>query len=149
MVSFKKGEIMKSFNEWLKKRNSIEENIADYTPGFIRKPLQSMGLMGNTTAAKRKLERERRDRMASLEAGERRRLAQGPHIADVPGALQHLRQRQQQRQNMPSVAPWKQALNAELEKETEYSREQARAAQYRQNRKPLPVSHLPSYSGPG
>ncbi len=144
-MSFKKGEIMKSFNEWLKERNSIEENIADYTPSFIRKPLQNMGLMGHTTAGKRKAERERRDRMASLEAGDRRRLAAGTHIADVPGALQQ--QQQQQRQNMTSVAPWKRKLAAMPE--TEYDRQQARVAQWRRDRKPLPASHLPSYSGPG
>ncbi len=146
---------MKSFNEWLKERNSIEENIADYTPSFIRKPLQNMGLMGHTTAGKRKAERERRERMASLEAGDRRRLAAGKHIADVPGALQHQKQLQQQRQNMTSVAPWKRKLDAMLNPsdpnhvETEYDRQQALYAQLRRNRKPLPASHLPSYSGPG
>jgi hypothetical protein len=44
---------MKSFNEWLKEKNAIEENIADYTPGFIRTPLQNMGLMGRTTAGQK------------------------------------------------------------------------------------------------
>jgi hypothetical protein len=43
---------MKTFNEWLKEKN-IEENMADYTPGFIRNPLQSMGLMGKTSAQKK------------------------------------------------------------------------------------------------
>jgi hypothetical protein len=44
---------MKSFNEWLKEKNAIEENIADYTPEFIRTPLQNMGLMGRTTAGQK------------------------------------------------------------------------------------------------
>jgi hypothetical protein len=43
---------MKRFNEWLKERNAIEEAVADYTPGFIRKPLQNMGLMGQTSREK-------------------------------------------------------------------------------------------------
>jgi len=43
---------MKTFNEWLKEKN-IEENMADYTPGFIRDPLQSMGLLGKTSAQKK------------------------------------------------------------------------------------------------
>ena len=77
MVSFKKGEIMKSFNEWLKERKNIEENIADYTPGFIRKPLQNMGLMGNTTADKKRfqqkrLERERQEAIAAHNAAEKK-----------------------------------------------------------------------------
>jgi hypothetical protein len=40
---------MKSFSEWLVERNAMQENMADYTPRFIRKPLQNMGLMGQTT----------------------------------------------------------------------------------------------------
>lgn len=44
----RKKNIMKSFNEWLRNKN-LEENVADWTPGFIRKPLQNMGLMGRTT----------------------------------------------------------------------------------------------------
>ena len=68
---------MKSFNEWLKERSNIEENIADYTPGFIRKPLQNMGLMGNTTADKKRfqqkrLERERQEDIAAYNAAEKK-----------------------------------------------------------------------------
>ena len=55
---------MLSFHEWLEK-NKIEENLADYTPKFIREPLQNFGLMGSTSqqqakmAANKKLEDER------------------------------------------------------------------------------------------
>ena len=50
---------MKSFNEWLKEKQSIEENIADYTPGFIRKPLQKMGWMASSTAERKKRAEDR------------------------------------------------------------------------------------------
>jgi len=49
---------MKSFNEWLKDKK-LEEGIADYTPGFIRKPLQNMGLMGKTEEEKEEAEYRR------------------------------------------------------------------------------------------
>lgn len=49
---------MKTFNEWLKDKN-LEENVADWTPGFIRKPLQNMGLMGRTTDEEDEADRRR------------------------------------------------------------------------------------------
>jgi hypothetical protein len=56
---------MKSFNEWLKEKR-LEEGIADYTPGFIREPLQRMGVMGQTSYEK---EQERlRDKRAANDA---------------------------------------------------------------------------------
>jgi len=52
---------MQSFSDWLKEKN-LQENIADYTPGFIRKPLQSIGLMGKTTDEEDEAERRRYQR---------------------------------------------------------------------------------------
>jgi len=52
---------MKKFNEWLKERNKIEEGIADYTPGFIRRPLQNVGMMGKTTAEKERIKELQRE----------------------------------------------------------------------------------------
>lgn len=49
---------MKTFHEWLQDKN-LEEGIADYTPGFIRKPLQNMGLMGRTTEEEDEADRRR------------------------------------------------------------------------------------------
>ena len=49
---------MKTFHEWLEDKN-LKENMADWTPGFIRKPMQNMGLMGRTTDEEEALERRR------------------------------------------------------------------------------------------
>lgn len=65
------GYHMKSFNEWLKDKK-LEEGIADYTPGFIRKPLQNLGLMGRTTEEE--------------EAAERRRYLRSPQYAAMKKA---------------------------------------------------------------
>lgn len=62
---------MKTFHEWLKDEN-LEEGLADYTPSFIRKPLQNIGLMGKTTDEKqeerKKEELERRKEKKEKEA---------------------------------------------------------------------------------
>ena len=68
-VAFRRENIMKSFNEWMKERSNIEENIADYTPGFIRRPLQKMGWMGSSTAERKKRAEDR----ARMDAEEMRK----------------------------------------------------------------------------
>jgi hypothetical protein len=59
---------MKSFNEWLKERSNLEENIADYTPGFVRRPLQKMGWMGSSTAERKKRAEDRARMEKELQA---------------------------------------------------------------------------------
>jgi len=96
---------MKSFNEWLKEKN-IEENMADYTPGFIRKPLQNMGLMGKTTAEEDEAEQKRykrspeylRMKKAEEEKEKRQWMAQAKkdHEASMGANAEYLRKKKEE-----------------------------------------------------
>lgn len=71
---------MKTFTEWLKDKN-LEENIADYVPGFIRRPLQAHGVLGRTTEEEkarqaRKAEEQRAKALRAEKAGAPAKLKQ-------------------------------------------------------------------------
>jgi len=108
-MSFKKGEIMKSFNEWMKERHNIEENIADYTPGFIRRPLQKMGWMGSSTAERKKRAEDR----ARMDAEEMRKKQE-----DMEKVMFHQKRRdaERAREKTQSVSDGVMAYAARLKK---------------------------------
>jgi len=100
---------MKSFNEWMKERHNIEENIADYTPGFIRRPLQKMGWMGSSTAERKKRAEDR----ARMDAEEMRKKQE-----DMEKVMFHQKRRdaERAREKTQSVSDGVMAYAARLKK---------------------------------
>lgn len=96
---------MKTFSEWLEDKN-LAENMADWTPGFIRKPLQNMGLMGKTTDEEEEAERKRylrspeylRMKKAEEEDEKRQWMAQAKkdHEASMAARSEYLRRKQEE-----------------------------------------------------
>lgn len=97
---------MKTFHEWLEGKN-LEENMADWTPGFIRKPLQNMGLMGKTTDEEDEADRKRylrspeylRMKKAEEEDEKRQFMAQAKkdHEASMIARSEYLRKKKEEK----------------------------------------------------
>ena len=94
-VTLRKENIMKSFNEWLKQKD-IQENMADYTPRFIRRPLQKMGWMGSSTAERKKRAEDR----ARMDAEEMRKKQEDMERAKIH---QNRREAEQAREKAQAV----------------------------------------------